>query len=363
MRRSRDRHEVLLLQGVLGDYRVEFVRQLRCVLDLDVVCGDKYFDPTLATDFRNFPFAIRCRNIYLVRRRLMIQVGSTRKAVRSTVLVAEGNPRILSTWLIVVLRRILRKPTILWAHAWSRRGAESWTNHLRVSLFKLSNAMIVYTPQQKAELDDRLNGRKPVFVAANSLYTSDQMVASHGATRHTFVYSGRMVEAKRPGLLVEAFMSAKDLPQIAELVMIGDGPELAPLRALTHSERRVRWLGQVTDPSHLAELYGSAVAAVSPGYAGLSVTQSVGFGVPIVVADDEPHAPEIALVVDGFNGRFFEARNLDQLQKTLLDVWAERQDWCRRADAIAENAKEHYSVEAMAAGFLSAVEFAGRLAG
>ena len=49
-------------------------------------------------------------------------------------------------------------------------------------------------------------------------------------------------------------------------------------------DRDVIFYGHVSEPSELRSVYGASVASLSPGYVGLSVTQSLGFGVPMIVS-------------------------------------------------------------------------------
>lgn len=46
------------------------------------------------------------------------------------------------------------------------------------------------------------------------------------------------------------------------------------------------------------DVYANALVSVSPGYVGLSLTQSLSFGVPMLIAIDEAHVPEIDAALD-----------------------------------------------------------------
>ena len=93
---------------------------------------------------------------------------------------------------------------------------------------------------------------------------------------------------------------------------------------------------------------------MSPGTAGLSVIQSLGFGVPTIVARRARHGPELEAAVDGENAVFFEQRLQRRLAETLVSVAAQRDAWRSRRVAIATSIRDSYTIEAMVAAFVSA---------
>ena len=91
-------------------------------------------------------------NVFLWKRRLVWQRGVVRPLLAADVAILELNPRILSNWLILAGRRLRRRPTVLWGHAWSRSGARSRTDRIRDVMRRLGNVILVYTERQKQEL-------------------------------------------------------------------------------------------------------------------------------------------------------------------------------------------------------------------
>jgi glycosyltransferase involved in cell wall biosynthesis len=108
-------------------------------------------------------------------------------------------------------------------------------------------------------------------------------------------------------------------------VFVGDGP----LRGSLEREARERGLaGRVVFAGHVSALddirrvYEPAIASVSPGTAGLSEIQSLGFGVPTIVTDDARHGPEIEATVEGENAVFFDGSSAEALGRVLVAVAA-----------------------------------------
>ncbi len=358
---DRRHAELVLLQTAVGDYRQAFLDELVGQLGSRflLVAGAEYFPPSYFTRVSVPGKLLLIANHFLAAGKLLWQMGHFRVAVGAKRLVAEGNPRIVSTWLILIARRLLRRRTILWMHAWSRSGRESRTNLLRRLMRKLADAVLLYTHSQAAEIRQG-NETSGVFVAPNSLYRLKDMVFCDTSQRTNFIYAGRLIHAKKPLLLLEAFERAiRSLPADARLIFVGDGPERASLEATSRTRTcrdRVEFKGYVPDGRELEDLYSSAIASVSPGYVGLSVTQSFSYGVPMIIARDEPHSAEIEAAIEGVNCVFFSGDDVDDLALIMERFVRERDFWGSKGPAIVQLCRDRYSVEAMAKGFIDSLD-------
>jgi glycosyltransferase involved in cell wall biosynthesis len=348
---------VALLQVVIPDYRTRFFELLQEELgsDLEILAGRDDFERTVrpADSFSGWT---EVRNRFVAGRRLLWQSGALRTLLRAHVAVLSLNPRILNVWAALVLRRVLRRRTILWGHAWPRTGAGSATDRLRHLMRVLADGLIVYTETEANELRGRM-GRVEIAAAPNALFLATELDTTSSAHRaKNVVFVGRLIAAKKPDLLLRAFLLAlDDLPPDANLIFVGDGPLRPSLEAqavAAGATERVVFEGHVTDLSELRRIYGEAVISVSPGYSGLNLIQSLGFGVPALIARGEPHAPEIEAAVEGENAVFFESDSPTQLAALLVTVFGECDSWHSRRAAIAADCARTYTVEAMAARFL-----------
>jgi alpha-1,6-mannosyltransferase len=104
--------------------------------------------------------------------------------------------------------------------------------------------------------------------------------------RRRLLYVGRLSPEKNTTTLFEAFrMVSKRRPDEFELLIIGDGPQRAPLRNLEAETRNVKWLQYCTDPLELARHYRAADLFVHPGTQetfGLVALESQACGTPVV---------------------------------------------------------------------------------
>jgi glycosyltransferase involved in cell wall biosynthesis len=350
---------VVFVQTVIPDYRVRFFRALEEELgpQLLLVSGSDDWG-------RDLPHVhgvahASARNRFFLRRRLLWQSDVVRTALAAQVAILNLNPRILSTWVVLLGRRLRGRRTVLWGHVWPRAGQASRTERVRGVMRRLANVLVVYT-ESEAELARSLRGSHVVVAAPNALYSRTELGAADPPEHTTdFVCVGRLIDEKRPRLVLDAFEQAREaLPAEAKLVFVGDGPLRARLERAADERGlagRVVFRGHVSALDELRRVYEPAIASVSPGTAGLSVIQSLGFGVPAIVTDDARHGPEIEAISEGENAVFFDGSSPASLERALVAVATERDEWRARRPAIAGHVAERYTIEAMAAGFAAAV--------
>ena len=365
MTSSSRRDESLVLQMSMGHYRQRFLDELReRAVPVRFLVGDRGFDDHSPTEVDS-PIVERTGRVtWLLGRRVGLQRHVLRRTVAAPVAVVPLNPRFVTTWAVVLLRRLLRRPTVAWGHAWPRQGPAARSDRLRSVLRRLPTAILVYTETERSQVLERWP-RLRVFVAPNAVYPAHEMQPAlpTGAAPTNLVWIGRMIAAKRPVLAIEGFeRAAVDLPESCRLVMVGSGPDLAEVRKRVESSPlrdRIEVTGQVTDHDALTKIFGDAIAMLATGYLGLNATQSVGFGVPVVYPADEPHAPEVE-ALDGGNSTSYAGQDVDGLTKAVVTVVGEGDAWFARREQISRVARSRYSSEAMAEGFSDALTAVAR---
>lgn len=346
-----------IVQAAVGDYRQSVMQRLVEVLgnEFCVLSGLSYFEESTKTAIDIGSNLIVIKNYFFLSRRFLLQPSAVMPAIKAHYLILELNPRILSVWLIILIRKLLGKKTVLWGHAWPRAGMHSPTDKLRNVMRKLADGILVYTHTQKAELADRMPGKK-IVVAPNSLYSNSEMYFEQ-QERLNFIYVGRLVDSKKPRLLIRAFYESKLFEFGAKLIIVGAGPESEPCRQLAAElciNDAVVFTGHVSDLTQLRKLYSGCIASVSPGYVGLSITQSFSFGTPMIISKDERHSPEIEAAAIGENSVFFATDSEGDLAKKLRSFWDDRVSWAAKAETIVLDCKNRYSSEIMADGIIEA---------
>lgn len=349
------RRQFVLYLAVLPAYRTYTIRLLKQSMGpaLDIYVAQAHLDPTVTTGIA--PDLYTEVPITRLGRRAFLQTGSWIPAILADTTVVDLNPRSLTAWLLLVARRVLRKRTLTWGHVSPQAGADARTAPLRRSMRRLSSGTISYTYSDQIKARRELP-RDPVWVAPNAIYPRHAIrpLASK-SLRSSFLYVGRFEPAKKVELLVRGFARLPKGGYTLRLVLIGNGSESDALKALVHElgiEPLVDFPGWISEPAELEPFYADAICSVSPGFAGLGLTQSLGFGVPSVVARDEPHSPEIELASTGAV-RWFASDDSEDLARALAFSISERSSL--PLVSVSEHVASTYSAESMAAGLENAL--------
>jgi glycosyltransferase involved in cell wall biosynthesis len=135
---------------------------------------------------------------------------------------------------------------------------------------------------------------------------------------YRLIHVGRLVKWKRVDLIIEVVQKLRPrFPQI-ELVVVGFGPELEPLKEQTQRlglTEAVRFVGGVYDAVSLGQYLHESAIYVLGGMGGLSINDAMCFAKPVVcsVAD----GTEKRLVREGYNGYYFNNGDADDLARVL----------------------------------------------
>lgn len=351
------RDRVAVVQMAMGAYRQRFLDHVEASgRPFDFYVGDEHFGRGLTTDVDSRLVRRTGRNVFLAGRRLGFQRVSPARLARYGHVVVEINPRNLSTWATLLVRAALRRPTSGWGHAGAREekgvGPAVLARH---AMQGLCSTLIMYTASE-AEAVRRRFPAKSVVVASNAVYSRREMRPARreepGA--RDLIWIGRVVPDKKPLLAVEAMRElVRSGAGGTRLHLVGEGPLLDEVRARIAEYGLgdvVLVYGKVTDPAELARLFGRCAALLATGYVGLNVTQSLGFGVPVIYPDADPHAPEIE-ALDARNGVSFPSDDAAGCAAAIGAVLSGAVDLASREE-ISEAAAGAYSVEAMSGAFV-----------
>jgi glycosyltransferase involved in cell wall biosynthesis len=153
-------------------------------------------------------------------------------------------------------------------------------------------------------------------------------------------YVGRLSAEKGVHVLLEAAKHAPEIP----VVVFGEGPEDARLRAMAHGMNQVIFAGHA--PRALVEAaFQRAVAIVlptlSPENAPMAILEAADAGVPVIVSD-RGGLPEMAARV---GGRVVPAGDARALAASIREAWDDAPEWRERAGAAWRANRSRYARE------------------
>ena len=103
-------NEFIILQTVTPSYRNNFFDYLSTILkdDFHLYSGDYYFEKSVISD-STYSRRKKITNFYFLNRMFLFQFGMWSIIFRKNILVLEMNPRIISNWIILIIRKILNR--------------------------------------------------------------------------------------------------------------------------------------------------------------------------------------------------------------------------------------------------------------
>jgi glycosyltransferase involved in cell wall biosynthesis len=176
------------------------------------------------------------------------------------------------------------------------------------------------------------------------------------------LFSGKLIEKKRPLDLVNALAIARRRDSRLRLLVAGEGP----LRAAC--EMRARELGVPAtflgfiNQGRIAEAYVAADCLVLPSdYTetwGLVVNEAMACGRPAIVSDRV--GCHLDLVLPGETGAVFPFGEVDELASVILSVTAAPGALAALGKHARTRVRCHYSIDKLVAGTLEALRFVTR---
>ena len=280
---------------------------------------------------------------------------------RFDVIEADHMPymQLLPLKIVTVLRR--RRLVVTWHECW---GPDYWRSYLgrpgRVGwlceklAMSLPDTIIAASPQTAARLRELTDGRVAIVTAPNGidLKTIGAVVAAPDPA--DVVVVGRLLPHKRVDLLLEALAILRDRGRPATALVVGSGPQLSSLEALSDAlglTDLVRFREDVGTQPLLYGVLKAARVAVFPsereGF-GIAVLEALACGVPVITTS-APDNLARHLVARSEGGGLICEPDASALADAIGSVlggsddavvpdgrWMHEYDWESIADRVAE---------------------------
>ena len=172
------------------------------------------------------------------------------------------------------------------------------------------------------------------------------------------IHIGRLVPWKRVDILIRSFARIRKKFPGSELVIVGEGPEGPRLRAL--AERlgmggAVRFVGGVYHPAALGRYLLSANVYVLAGMGGLSINDAMCFGLPVICSVCD--GTEKRLVIEGYNGLYFEKGNEKDLADKIIHLFNNPQMIKKMGSHSTDIIKKEINIQSVINGYLNAFNY------
>ncbi|MEX0965807.1 MAG: glycosyltransferase family 4 protein [Bacteroidia bacterium] len=330
------KEKVLILQRIFSDYRKPVFDRLARRFDLKLLysknkSGIRQVSANYAEEVPAFH--------YLPKETTVFQnVLAVILKFRPKVIIHEIALGAVSMYFSFILAKLLGIKFIFWGHGFDRTkgfNPNSPGDKLRLFLMRKADAVILYGNQMQDVLKKHLPAEK-LFVARNTIDTDrflrikeeldergrEQVKAAIGFRhRYNLVFIGRLLEEKRPEILLNLLIKLREqgVKDVA-VHFIGDGPEKEAIEQLIIEKKlrgQVFLHGSIHDPVESGKFLYAADLMVMPGYLGLSVNHAFCFSCPVVSfrqGENGPfHSPEAENIVQNQTGYLAKNDDLDDM--------------------------------------------------
>ena len=256
--------------------------------------------------------------------KISINIRQTVKCIKATNLIMTGEYFNVNDWVILVIRKIANKRTILWNHG-ILSAERSFKTIVKVLFYSLSSEFWLYNNRAKSMMMRYSLLRNSRFtIIYNSLpdgFTPRKKIhLSLNKRPYTLIFIGRLTPRKRLDLLIDA-LAELNTSATWNLNIVGDGECKASLKELVNRYglvKQVVFHGSVDKSEDLAPIFRDSRICVSPGNVGLTAIHSLYFGVPVVTHNNLNDQMPEAESINSNNGRLFDHGNLNSLVNSLV---------------------------------------------
>lgn len=357
---------VIIVQPAIPSYRVPFFHRLAESLGTDfrVYASRQPSLGALNANDETQPWQRSLGPLKPIFPGLKWQLGAMSiPLVKGDILVISGQPRTLSTLLLLAKARALGVHTIWWGHFWTSTS-KRWRAAIRFALMGLSDAILFYTDQEVAECraEGRVAPQKQIFALNNGLETSQisRLRQAYDPNRRPrdLLFIGRLIDKTELDLLIHA-LARPDCATVTANI-IGDGPHFRDLRQLAQQlgvAERIEWHGSLVVEQEIAEIANRCKIFIYPGSVGLSLLHGFAYGLPAIVHNDRwTQMPEIAAHRPGQTGTEFEVGSSSSLANAITKLLAQPNQLTAYSSQALETITISYNVEDMAQRFCAAVQ-------
>lgn len=238
-----------------------------------------------------------------------------------------GDANVLTTWIYALYARARGVKVLFWTTGWHRPD-RSIRRRIRLLFYRFAHHLLLYSDSGKRLALEMGYPPSNTTVIYNSVpLRSSQSEIRDLSEVYTVLSDGkinlgaviRLNPAKALDYLIKAVAKLPDYRERYRVVFVGAGPDGSRLRDIAEAlDVDCLILDPIYDRTSLSAIYAQMSLTVIPKLAGLSVIQSMSFGVPVISDDDiYGQAPESEAIVHGVTGALYRADDIEDLAEQI----------------------------------------------
>ncbi len=288
------------------------------------------------------------------------------------IIKVDGNPRILTHFLIATIFRLLGKKVILYSmlHSFNNNKLNKL---IRITWMRLFKYHLLYNEAEIETLKENNFSNKVMVAYNNGLDQKLIEVEKNNWTEQKLtdwkkenkienkidlLACGRTIIGKYERLL-DAIHTIKTSYPTIFCCIIGSGNGLEGLKLKIKQlglEANVRLTGEIYEENKLAPYFISAKIFVHPFAVGLSINHAFGYGLPIITHDNLlEHGPEIVLFQDEINGLSYQQNNIEDLVNKIMLLIKDEKKTAELGKNAYDLVSKKYNVDIMADNLINLI--------
>ncbi len=369
--------KVAIVQQILPHYRIPFFKALHGTLaehgvDLRLVYGQEAPGATPRTVAFDAPWAHRIENRYLRVRGKYLVWQPCYSLAKGTDLVIVGNAnRSLVNYALIASRAISSGFRLaFWGHGRNFRSTERdrYFEALKAKLSRAADWWFAYT-ERSAQVMRSHGVPSEKITVVNNAFDTDALAAATGALDRSalartrtelgipadapiVLYCGGLRPEKNLRFLLEACVEARKRVPSMHLVVIGDGPEEARVKAAAARHPWIHPIGPVFAADRV-RYFAISEAVLVPIGVGLAILDAFVTRTPLITTSSETHGPESSYLEDGVNGLVSDV-SVDAYARTIA-AYLEDAALRERLRAECASAAQRYTLGNMVERFASGI--------
>ena len=346
--------KVIILYNQLFHYRIPVLNILANKCDLTVT----YSEGNEVSVPDNVEFKVIYLKPIFKSERFIIQRENIRKLVKDyDVVIAYGD----ITWLkFSTLPWFNKKKVIFWtlgvsASYDSGYDVNSTWDKLRAFFYRQADAMAFYTTHPIEKYEKMGIPREKMFEAPNTVAVEH---INEEIKKDSLLFIGTLYRQKGIQYLLDAYKRNIDNPNLVPLNIIGKGPDseyISNWISENNMSDMIKMQGAIYDNSEKAKYFARAYACISPLQAGLSVLESMGYGVPFVTIKNAITGGELFNIHHGINGITMD--DISELPKIVADIFDNKNKYIEYGKQAKEFYDNNRTPKHMAEGLWKAIQY------
>jgi glycosyltransferase involved in cell wall biosynthesis len=240
----------------------------------------------------------------------------------------------LTTWCILVARRLRGRRTFLWGQC-GKFGDRSLKRRIQEVMNRLATGLLVYGENEAVAATQFGLARERVHVVNNATRSNSDVIAAADGQRQfarvveaadaaralgevRLLFVGRVNRDKHVAVLLEAAdrLRSSAYPQLS-IDVIGDGDAKEELRA-AYPHPWARFHGWVYEEERLDDYFSGATLVCSAYDMGLVAIDALRAGTPVLIPDNPRNGPEVEALTPGVNAMRFVPGDSDSLAASVV---------------------------------------------